>query len=162
MSHLSIRSFEDPPQSYNIRLTLQNDADYEIYSNQGYSPAKLIFYKIEIDQVWNMPNAAPGLVEQTFSFAWQDTFWDGTTEKNRTFSFDKKLRSFTNYYQANSMDDAYARAYFSGYDPNLFTTEVTDATNNELDLTEMWIQITSLETILEEEFKAEMVRQAYL
>ena len=49
MVHVSILSFEDPPQSYNIRLTLQNDADYEIYSNEGSNPAKLIFFKIEID-----------------------------------------------------------------------------------------------------------------
>ena len=86
-----------------------------------------------------MPDAAPGLIEQTFSFAWQDTFWDGTQENNGTFSYDKKVRSFTNYYQANVFDDAYARAYFRGYDPTIFSSEVVNATNNELVQTEMWI-----------------------
>ena len=105
-----------------------------------------------------MPNTDPRLLEQTFSFAWQDTFWDGTQDKNGTLSYDKKIRSFTNYFQANINDDAYARARFYSYDYTLFNTEITNATNNEIDLTEMWIEIKSLDPILGEEYKAEFIR----
>ena len=117
-----------------------------------------------------MPDTLPGLTthEQTFSFAWQTTFWDGSTEMGTRDSEDKKVKSFTNYHQANQDDSAIIHSRFDGYelrrfralsvapDWNFQPQDVTTA--YESTETIMTIELNDYENIIEEEFVSQFQR----
>ena len=103
--------------SFALYVRMRNRDAAEAESNAF----KVVFYRTKITEIWDMPTLSQEEIQE-FRFALQNTWYDGSTIRasDGKDASDKTVKSYNNYYLANTANDVVVHALFTDFDGKFF------------------------------------------